>query len=417
MKLSKRTIDAIDTNSDRDIFVWDSDLRGFGVKVSKNGHRTFVLQYRFAGRSRRYSICRVGDKTVKEARGEALRLRAQIANGVDPIQARRAVRKVPTVRELAERYVIEHAIPNKKRSSLTGDLLNLKNHVLPKIGSVRITDLRRQDIAELHHRMKDRPIIANRVLQLLSKMFSLAILWGLANENPVRGVPRFKENRRERFLSEREFARLGQALRDAEQQNLEMSSAIAAIRLLMFTGCRRGEILTLEWGDVDFERDLLWLRDSKTGPRTVPINAPARAVLVALYEKRTSESGWVIGGRHQGKPLVGLHRIWARIRVAAKLPGVRLHDLRHSHASIGAAAGLSLPILGALLGQASPATTARYAHLADDPRRRASDRVGDRIAEILEGGARNAEKASLEAIDGSLAGPRSVREDGRRHAR
>jgi integrase len=378
MKLLKTDVDALEPIPNGDLYAWDSEFPGFGVKVSRSGRKTFVLQYRHAGRSHRMTIAKLGELTISQARKSAIRLRAQIANGADPLQERRAQRQDPTVRELALRYLEDHSKAHKKQSSYEGDQRNLRLHVLPKIGSYRVSDLTRRDLVELHREMRDTPIIANRTLAVLSKMFSLAALWGVREDNPAKGVPKYRENRRERYLSEKELARLGKALRIAETQESEIASAVPAIRLLLLTGCRKGEILDLQWDDVDFDRSLLWLRDSKTGARTVPMNAPAREVLVGLYENRISD-GWVIEGRHRGKKLKGLWRAWDRIRTTAALPNLRIHDLRHTHASVGARAGLSLPVIGALLGHSSPATTARYAHLADDHRIRASDLVASRL--------------------------------------
>ncbi len=401
-KLSKREIDSISPDPCREVFAWDDDLKGFGVRVMPSGRKSFVIQYRSAGRTRRMSLGAVGVLTPAQARSEAIQRLAEVAQGGDPSRDRRVARLEPTMSELAERYLEEHAKPHKKPSSYENDVRGLRLHVLPALGSARVKDVTRQEVAELHSRMRATPIIANRTLALISKMFSLARLWGIRDDNPVVGVPRFRENRRERYLSEAEIADLGRTLREAEAQSVEPASAIAAIRLLLFTGCRKGEILSLRWPDVDFERGLLWLRDSKTGARTVPINAPAREILVNLQRSRTGET-WVIEGRHAGKPLVGLWRVWSRVRDRAGLVDLRLHDLRHTHASVAADAGLSLPVIGALLGHASPATTSRYAHLADDPRRRGSDIVGAKVAAAMFDGPR-AELLDLPIDPRSLKG-------------
>lgn len=382
-KLSKRVVDALKRDPEGgEFFVWCDELPGFGVRVKPSGRKTFLIQYRMAGRTRRLTLGAVGVLTVTQARKKAIGHLAVVAQGGDPSRDRNAARLAPTVRELGKRYIEDYARPHKKASTAKADERNIELHVLPRLAKARVADVTRQEIADLHRHLRDRPILANRVLALLSKMFSLSVLWGLREDNPVKGVPRYRENRRERFLSEREFARLGQALREAEIENVELPGAIAAIRLLLFTGCRCSEILRLRWDDIDFQRGLFWLRDSKTGARTVPMNAPARAVLSA-HRETVGEAEWVIEGLREGRPLSSLWRAWDRIRTKAELEGVRIHDLRHSHASVGAEAGLSLPIIGALLGHTSPATTARYAHLADDPRRRASDLVGSKLAAAL----------------------------------
>jgi integrase len=229
--------------------------------------------------------------------------------------------------------------------------------------------------------MRERPTAANRVLALLSKMMNLAERWGLRPDgsNPCRHVERYRETKRERYLSEAELARLGAALAAAEQTGAEEPEVVAALRLLVFTGCRMGEILGLCWECVDFERRCLNLPDSKTGAKTVPLNVPALEVLAGL--ERRSE--YVIPGRDPRHALVNLSKPWDRIRVAAKLEGVRIHDLRHSFAAVAAGSGHSLLIIGGLLGHKQAQTTRRYAHLSDDPLRAASEAVGGRIAAAL----------------------------------
>lgn len=239
------------------------------------------------------------------------------------------------------------------------------------------------DVAELHHRMRATPGAANRVVALLSKMMSLAEHWGLrpAGSNPCRHVQHYRERRMERFLANEEIARLGDTLRELEQARLEPTSVIGAIRLLIFTGARRSELLNLRWTDVDFEKAMLWIRDSKTGPKTIPLSAPALQLLHEL--PRTVE--WVFPTADGSGP-VSLSKPWGRIRRRASLEDVRIHDLRHSFASVGAGAGLGLPIIGRLLGHRQPATTSRYAHLADDPVRQASEAIGRRLAAAMAGG-------------------------------
>jgi integrase len=243
----------------------------------------------------------------------------------------------------------------------------------------------RADIATLHHSLRKKPTAANRVLALLSKMFNLAERWGLRADgtNPCRHVERFPERPRDRFLSDDELARLGGVLREAEEGGLASAEAVAAIRLLLLTGCRVSEILGLRWEDVDVERRCFRFADSKTGAKRIPLNSAAISVLDGLARR----SVWVIPGRDLSEPLVNLAKPWDRIRELAKLDDVRLHDLRHTHGSSAAGAGLSLHLVGALLGHRQPATTARYAHLADDPVRATSEAIAERVATALNGGA------------------------------
>jgi integrase len=385
-KLTKRFIDAV-RPGDREIFVWDDDLPGFGLRVLPSGRRSYLVQYRAKGRTRRLTLGPHGVLTPKQARERASRLLAEVRDGGDPSADRHAELRAPSVADFAKRYLEQHAGIRKKSSSLEGDKRNLKLHVLPRLGRTRIGDVTRADVTALHHSLRDRPYLANRVLALLSKMFNLAERWEIRPDgsNPCRHVERYPERKRERFLSSAELGRLGEALAKAEAEASELPSAIAAIRLLVLTGARRGEILGLRWENVDLEGQRLVLTDTKTGPKVIPVNSPALQVLQGLYKSRDPFSPWVIAGVGPGRPLAALHRPWDRIRSQAELPAVRLHDLRHSFASVAAGSGQTLHIIGKLLGHSQPATTHRYAHLADDPLREASEAVGRRIATALEG--------------------------------
>ena len=234
--------------------------------------------------------------------------------------------------------------------------------------------------------MRATPGAANRTLALLSKMFNLAEKWGLRPDgsNPCRHIEKYPERRIDRFLSNAELADLGKVLAEDEYGRTELPSSIAAIRLLLFTGCRLSEILTLRWEHVDFENQYLRLPESKTGPKLVYLSPPALDLLSDL--KREDDNPFVILGRKPGTHQVNLRKPWGRIRKKAGLEDVRIHDLRHSFASMAVAGGLSLPVIGALLGHSQPATTARYAHLADDPLRQAANIAGGRIAAAMKGG-------------------------------
>ena len=265
--------------------------------------------------------------------------------------------------------------------------------ILPRLGRRKVAAVTRADVAELHHELRETPYLANRVVALLSKMFHLAERWGIRPDwsNPCRHVERFREAKRRRFLSSSELARLGRVLSRIERlpaghENAEPWPAIAAIRLLLFTGCRREEILRLRWDQVDLEGARLELRETKTEPRTVPLAAPALEVLKGILSRRAEreldENPFVLAGRYRGH-FVGLSKIWTRIRAGAEIEDLRLHDLRHSYASIAASAGTSLVVIGALLGHTQAATTQRYAHLSDDAHREANDQINREIAAAL----------------------------------
>jgi integrase len=249
----------------------------------------------------------------------------------------------------------------------------IDNHIVSQLGKLPIVEVRHKDVEDFHRSLRHKRTTANRCLAVLSSMFNWAEAAGLRQgDNPCRRVKRFKEEGKERFLSDSERDRLFDVL---DKHKAAEPYTVAAIRLLMFTGCRKQEILRLRWEEVDLERGCLWLTEGKTGKRRVVLNAPALDVLSSLG--RVDGNPHVIVGRHGKGHLIGLQRPWDRIRREAGLPDLRVHDLRHSVASWGVAAGLSLPQIGGLLGHRSSATTAKYAHLADDVLRQAAEAIGD----------------------------------------
>lgn len=382
MRITKRAVDAAGPGRH-----YDDNLAGFGLYVGPSGARSYFFEYR-PGRGRgvakrRMTIGKHGVLTPDDARKEAVRLAGIVAAGGDPLAERQ--RPGETVAEVAERYLAEHVAHRFKTKPAAEEARLLRAHVLPALGKRPIADVTRQDILRLHGSMRDTPTQANRALSVCARLFGFAERWGLRPENmlPTRRVARFAEARRERFLSADELARLGAVLAEAERSATESPAVVAAVRLLIFTGGRLGEILTLQWPHVDFEASCLRLADSKTGAKVVHLNAPAAAVLAAL--PRDDGSPWVIPGAKAGAHLVNLQKPWRRIRSKAGLDGVRLHDLRHSFASAAVRLGEGLPMIGKLLGHSQVQTTARYAHLAADPVKAATERVGAAIDGALRG--------------------------------
>lgn len=377
--LTKTLVERIQP-TDRDIFEWDDRIKGFGVRVKPSGVRSYIVQYRnLHGRSRRITIGKHGRWTAEEARKHARLLLGQADRGEDPVEDKMAARSASTVKEFAERYFADYAPAKKKASSIETDEINLRLHILPAIGNLPIKAVTRADVVRLHQSMKDTPGAANRTMCLVSHMMNVAEAWGLRpdNTNPCRHVEKYKEIKRERYLSADELGRLGEALSEDE-----LPAVVAAVRLLILTGCRRGEILTLRWEYVDLKGECLRLPDSKTGAKVVHLSAPALAVLRDLGPM---ESGWVIEGAKPGAHLVNLKKPWYRIRKAASLEDVRIHDLRHSYASVAAGLGEGLHVIGKLLGHSQAQTTHRYAHLAVDPIKAANERVGSALAGMMKG--------------------------------
>jgi integrase len=403
-KITKRVVDAAQDRS-ATYLVRDSEVKGFVLVVTPAGAKSYAVDYRAgSGRGapkRRLTIGKHGSPwTPQTARAEARRLLAEVAAGRDPAAARREQRNALTFSELIDLYLAEGAT-HKKASTLKADRGRIEHHLRPLLGKLRADRIGRAEIERMRNAVtagktaekiddgaKRRPGsiatggkgTAAQCVALVGSIYAFGIGRGLYGDNPARGVKKAPVRRVERYLSEAEIARLAEAL-DAEAQKSRNPYATAAIKLLLLTGCRKGEIVDLRWGHVDFERECLRLADSKTGPKVVYLNAPARALLCEL--PRVANTSRVVPGTRADSSGPAIDKVWSRVRRAARISDVRLHDLRHSFASVGAAGGLSLPVIGALLGHKHATTTARYAHLSADPLRAANDAVGARIAAAM----------------------------------
>ena len=377
-KITKRTVDAL-VGQERERVVWDDDLKGFGVRVHPSGRRVYIVKTRYRGRVIKMTIGPHGAVTPSHARVRAAEIITDARAGKNPV-GRNA--DAPTMIALGKRFLKEYVATHCKPSTAEEYRRSVKLFIDPRIGRYRVPDIQRSDIAALHHDMRDTPYQANRTLGVLSKMFNLAELWDLRPDgsNPCRHVKRFREEKRERFLSDIEYQRLGAALKAIEVDGTETASAIAAVRLLMLTGCRLSEIQKLRWQHVDLGAGELRLPDTKTGAKVVYLGDPAIAVLERI--DRRDGNPWVISGRKPESHLTDLQHPWRRIRARADLDDVRIHDLRHSFASGGLLVGEGLPMIGKLLGHTQVQTTARYAHLASDPVKSAANRIASRIAKV-----------------------------------
>jgi integrase len=404
IKLTKTAVDNANPEA-ADWFLWDSELKGFGLKVSKGGRKSYVCQYRTAGgRSgddRRLTIGKHGSPwTVEMARSEAKQILGRAANGEDPALEKQDLKKRLSVAELCDQYLL-HGCGTKKASTLATDKGRIERHIKPLMGRKKVQDVTRadvkkflQDIAQgktatdVKTGKRGRAIVrggqgtATRTVGLLGGIFAYAVDCGMIDMSPVVGVKRFADKKGNRYLSQQELVALGKALRKAELEG-ENPSALAILKLLVFTGARKGEIETLKWSEVDFTSGYLKLADSKTGQKAIPLNAGALQIL--NDQEQLTGNDHVFPAYRGERYYEGTPKVWERIRTTAGLSDVRLHDLRHSFASIAVSGGASLPIIGALLGHAHSGTTQRYAHLSDDPLRAASDAVGNQIAVSLFG--------------------------------
>jgi integrase len=422
-KLSKRTVDAAKPE-EQAYRLWDSELKGFGLKVSPRGVKTYFVWYRtgqgLRAARREFTIGRYGVIEPETARRSALQVLSEADQGGDPQAKRKHARQELDVSALCDRYMAD-GLGTKKASTIRVDHSRIRSHIKPLLGrrlvsSVTSNDVARfmRDVAAGRTAVPIRPSrsalrakglggkaleraekrqahdalakggqgAATRTVGLLGAIFSFAVREGLREDNPVRGVERYKDRQSQRFLSEEEIGRLEQALRRLELEGVN-PNGIAVIRLLTLTGCRKGEIEGLRWSEVDLEQRCLRLADSKTGARIVPLGSAALRVLETV--PRLKGSVFVFPAENDpAKPYVGTPRVWLKAREAAELEGVRLHDLRHTFASIGLAGGLSLPFIAALLGHKDIKTTQQYAHLADSPIRAAADLTAGAIERAME---------------------------------
>ncbi len=377
MRLTKRAIDAATytgTNNARCV-LWDDEVPGFGCRIFPSGRKGFVLSYRAAGRSRLLTIGTYGVLTLDQARTVARSELAKVeTEGADPVAAREQERQGETMRDLCLAYMERHG--NAKKSG-DEDQRRINAYVLPKWGSLKARAITRTDVETLHRTIGKRaPYEANRVLALLSKMFELARRWGFVPEghsNPARDIDRFTEAKRDRWVTHDELPRLAQAI-NAEPN----ASARNALWLYLLTGARKSELLKAQWADVDWTRAELRLPDTKDGRvHYIPLSPPAVALLRDL--PRTADNPYILPGKLPGAHLVNISKPWGRVRTAAGVEDVRLHDLRRTVGSWLAQSGNSLHLIGRVLNHSNQSTTAVYARFGEDSVRAAMDQHGARI--------------------------------------
>ncbi len=358
------------------VFYWDDALKGFGIRVTANGVKSYVVSYRnSAGQPKRITLGKHGKLTPDQARKLAQTKLADVAYGRDPAVEMKNAREAPTMKDLCDDYIKLHAEPYKRPSSVRDDKRTINKVIIPKFGTEKVSRVARRDIEELILSFKKKKATANRVRALLSKMFNLAIQWNWRTDNPVKGVMKFPEEKRTRWLSLDELERLNEALSGTDN-----TRAANAVRLLILTGARRGEVFNANWDQFDLSRGT-WTKPShltkQKRTETIPLSSPALLLLNELAEARDKKCPFVFPGDAKGKPLNDIKKFWRDICAEAKLEDVRLHDLRHTFASHLASGGLSLSIIGKLLGHTQASTTLRYAHLADESLRAASNQFGD----------------------------------------
>jgi len=380
MKLTKRSVDAL-TPEAKEYGIRDSELKGFGVRVMPSGRKTYQVQYRSDDRTRKFKIGVHGTITVDEARKEAKRLLSDVTFGANPSEEKRMFRDAPLVSDVCERFIEEHVKVHLKPSTQRTYKISVKKEIEPKLGMYKVEALTRADVTKFMHGLRETPIQANRTFAALSKMMNLCEQWGLRPDgsNPCRHVKKYKENKRERYLSSEEMERLGNVLSECERDGIETPYVVTFFKLLLLTGARLGEIQSLKWDYV--KEGCLMLPDSKTGAKKVYFGPEVQGLLGGLT--RVPNNPYVIVGPVKGEYMNDMQKPWRRIRKRAGLEDVRIHDLRHTFASFMVTAGHSLPMIGKLLGHSQPQTTARYAHLADATMHEVADSMSSAIGGLF----------------------------------
>lgn len=376
-KLTKRVVEDL-SPSDKDYLIWDGELKGFGIRVYPTGRKQYLVQYRANGRTRRKNIAQHGVMTADEARKEARLIQADVARGGDPSADRKEILKGPTMRDLGQRFLDQH-VAHYCKAKTSYDYANTINKVInPILGPIKVTQILRPDIVDFHFRLKDTPYQANRALAIISKMLTLAEDWGIRpmNSNPAIRIKKYREVEKKRYLTDYEQERLGNTLFDALDDGVISEYVFAAFYLLLLTGCRLREIQTLEWSFVTGTH--LELPDSKTGRRRIPLPKEASDIINCL--PRRKDNPYVILGDKPTGHYNDMQKPWRKIRAMAGLDDVRIHDLRHTYASVAVMNGIDPFLLKEILGHKNLSTTLRYAHLSDDAVQTAASKIAERLA-------------------------------------
>lgn len=379
IRLTEANVEALAPDG-RDRFVFDARQPGFAIRITPSGTKIFTAQGYVNGRKRRITVGYHPNVSVAQAREAALQALADMRRGNDPIIERKtrltaAKAREMTLAQLADKWLADYVRPKLKPHTIRDYQQLLRQHILPVLGQLSVAHIGRDDVVHLHVAMAEIPRRANYAIATIRALLNFAIELGLrpSGSNPARGIKPYRENKRERFLTEAEIAKAADAIAAAEQAGTIGPHGAAGLRLCLFTGARSGEITAVEWSHINWQRRLIRLPDSKTNePRTIHLSEPALEVLRGLPRI----GPFVIAGAKPGEAYQNLRRAWIFAREHVGLQDVRLHDLRHSFASLAASKGISLQTIGKLLGHRDPQTTARYSHLATDAVAAVNDEIG-----------------------------------------
>lgn len=386
VKITKKIVELAEPRQ-KVYWLFDDLVKGFCSRITPAGKVDYYYQYMANKSVKRIKLGTHGIITTEQARKSAICMAAKVLEGNDPQQEKMDKRHEALVSDLAERFIEEHVQLHCKETTQKEYALYVRKYIIPYLGKMKVSEVTRPDVANIHHSLRCKPVAANHCLSVISTMFNLAELWGLRKDgtNPCRHIKKNPTGKRERYLSTQEAKRLGKVLNEKKQYPDENIAAIYCIQLLLLTGCRCNEIKTLKWEYIDYENRFIRLPDSKTGPRVVYVGEVVFHVLKEIQQHlaRPEDNPYVIWGKYEGAHLNNLQKPWSRIRKEVGIEDVRIHDLRHSFASFAVSQGMSLAMIGKLLGHTQVQTTARYAHIMSSPMKKAATDITGHLSELI----------------------------------
>ena len=379
-RLTKRFVESIQPVEGKELLLWDSEVKGFGIRVFPTGRRTYFVQYRNkTGRTRRQKIGQHGVITADQAREETKKILGDVCKGEDPSAIRKNKKEMPTFSQFSQDYLSLYAKSKKKEKTYKEEVKLLNTILLKRFGNLPLDSITSRDLQQIHHEFRDRLYQANRIRALVHTMFNLAIQWEIVNSNPASGIVKYKEQKRDRWMSDSEIQSLCQTLDSYHNQNIA-----DLFRLLLLTGARKNEALKATWDQFDLHKGV-WTKPSHNTKQTktehLPLSPPALDLLHRMKDE-VGESPYLFPGKISGQHLKDPKKAWTTITKKSGLNEVRIHDIRHTYASHLVSSGMSLSIVGKLLGHTQASTTQRYAHLADEPLRNATAIFGDKFNEL-----------------------------------
>jgi integrase len=376
-KLTKRLVESNSPDASKRILIWDTEITGFCVRIYPTGRKTYFFQYRNARKETKFLKIGVhGNITAESAREQAKQLALKVSSGEDPSIKQPEKTTTPTIETLANRYLEHHAEIKKRPKSIKEDKYMLKNYILKEFGTLKVDQISLEDIQKLHTSLNKKRVLSNRILSLLHKMFSLAVQWKWRTDNPVSGIEKYQEHKRTCWLQEDELTRLLAVLDASPNQTVP-----TIIRLLLLTGARKHEVLEATWDQFDLDKGV-WTKRAHTTKQKKMEHSPLSPAALDILRKLASgkmDSRFLFPGKVNGTPLQDIKKSWATICKQANLQDFTIHDLRHTYASHLVSSGLSLSIVGKLLGHTQASTTQRYAHLADEPLREATTLFSEKL--------------------------------------